>query len=650
MNAQEPTSLNIRLYGTDEPLPASRRLTAGPLSAELQAGNLRHIRYGGIEVIRAISFIVRDRHWGTYAPQIDQLAVLQEAGRFEVTYQASVDDGTQRLSYAVRITGTPTGLRFGGRANAQTDFETNRTGFVILHPLDGVAGQAAEVEHVDGRIEQTRFPERIAPLQPMSQLRAITHQPRPGLRVCCRMEGDTFEMEDQRNWTDASFKTYVRPLALPWPYTLRPGETVSQDITLTIDADAAPQIKNAAPVGLSIGGPTGPLPTVGAGLSREELADTTVHLERLIALQPRHLIHHFDPRTGRTEDLRQAADIAHRLVAEPWLEVVVASVQDFEKELADLGQAHAHLGSPFQVVLVSPAADLKATLPGSPWPPAPPLPALYRAARQAFPGARLGGGMFSFFTELNRKRPPLDEIDLVTFTTAAIFHAGDDATVIENLESLPSLTASARHIAGHRPFVAGPSAIGMRMNPYGEAPVLNLANTRQAMNENDPRQRGLIGAAWALGYVSHMARGGAQAVTLGGTTAAQGVLAVPQRWPQPGYETAGGYFPIFHVQRLLAGLAGHEMLQVETPDPSCIAAIALRQGQAITLLLANLRPEPQDVLLPFEMKGLCVLDASHFHAAAQNPYFLDALAPASGCHIRLDTHAVARVALPSIHA
>ena len=27
-------------------------------------------------------------------------------------------------------------------------------------------------------------------------------------------------MEDQRNWTDASYKTYVRPLALPWPYTL----------------------------------------------------------------------------------------------------------------------------------------------------------------------------------------------------------------------------------------------------------------------------------------------------------------------------------------------------------------------------------------------------------------------------------------------
>jgi hypothetical protein len=48
------------------------------------------------------------------------------------------------------------------------------------------------------------------------------------------MEGDTFETEDHRNWTDASFKTYVRPLALPWPYTLKAGEPVRQSVKLTL--------------------------------------------------------------------------------------------------------------------------------------------------------------------------------------------------------------------------------------------------------------------------------------------------------------------------------------------------------------------------------------------------------------------------------
>ena len=46
-------------------------------------------------------------------------------------------------------------------------------------------------------------------------------------------EGDVFEMEDQRNWTDGSFKTYVRPLALPWPYRLADGEVLRQSVTVS---------------------------------------------------------------------------------------------------------------------------------------------------------------------------------------------------------------------------------------------------------------------------------------------------------------------------------------------------------------------------------------------------------------------------------
>ena len=94
-------------------------------------------------------------------------------------------------------------------------------------------------------------------------------------------------------------------------------------------------------------------------------------MAELTPLRPRHLIYHFDPRASADPeaDLRQAANIAHGLSAEPWLEAVVASVTGFEQELAELGRIHARIGSPFRVVLASPAADLRATLPGSPGPP-----------------------------------------------------------------------------------------------------------------------------------------------------------------------------------------------------------------------------------------------------------------------------------------
>ena len=38
-------SLSVRLFGTEEPVAPPELLKAGPLTAELEAGNLRYIRY-----------------------------------------------------------------------------------------------------------------------------------------------------------------------------------------------------------------------------------------------------------------------------------------------------------------------------------------------------------------------------------------------------------------------------------------------------------------------------------------------------------------------------------------------------------------------------------------------------------------------------
>src|SRR5205807_8032589 len=141
-----------------------------------------------------------------------------------------------------------------------------RTGFVVLHPIAGVAGEPVEVLHVDGSTEQARFPALIKPYQPFMDIRALTHQVAPGLRVTCRMEGDTFEMEDQRNWTDASYKTYVRPLALPWPYTLSAGTRLEQSVSLAIEGSASQRRSAKAEVSLRLGERLGVFPALGLGL------------------------------------------------------------------------------------------------------------------------------------------------------------------------------------------------------------------------------------------------------------------------------------------------------------------------------------------------------------------------------------------------
>ena len=252
----------IKLCGTEEPDVPGRVLHAGPLSVELENGNLRHIRFGGAEVLRGIAYLVRDENWGTLAASIADLAITEDPDAFTASYHGCCADAQRRLTYEARISGRSDGsLAFEVVAVAETDVLTNRVGFVVLHPLAGVAGRPVRVVHTDGRVVTDRFPELIKPSQPIFDIRSLAHAIAPGVWATCTMEGDDpFEMEDQRNWSDASYKTYVRPLGKPWPYLLEQGSRQGKAVRLHIrggTAAAAPADGEAA-VAVMLGGESGP--------------------------------------------------------------------------------------------------------------------------------------------------------------------------------------------------------------------------------------------------------------------------------------------------------------------------------------------------------------------------------------------------------
>ncbi len=63
----------------------------------------------------------------------------------------------------------------------------------------------------------SRFPEEISPHQPFRDIRAMHWKITDSMEAHLYFEGDVFETEDQRNWTDASYKTYSTPLDQPYP-------------------------------------------------------------------------------------------------------------------------------------------------------------------------------------------------------------------------------------------------------------------------------------------------------------------------------------------------------------------------------------------------------------------------------------------------
>ncbi|RWH82686.1 MAG: hypothetical protein EOQ86_04720 [Mesorhizobium sp.] len=577
------------LYGTRAIEAAPVRLRAGVLSADFVNGNLRTIRHCDIEVLRAIAYIVRDRDWGTYEPALTDLVIDQGADTFSVSYSAScVGPEGSRLDFRATIKASADGqLVFDMSALPESDFETNRCGFCILHPIAGLAGSPVTVEHTDGSVVETKLPHQIDPWQPFKDLRAITHEVRPGVIAECRMEGDAFEMEDQRNWSDASYKTYVRPLALPWPYVLPAGETVRQTISLRVAGDgkvpAAAAIAEPIRVELGEAGPL--LPNIGVIIYPDEVETALANLPKLSALGPQQLMFHYDPTRGHGLDaLRSFARLAAACPAKTTLECVVSCEGDLDAELSGVADAVRHAGLKLSAIAVSPSVDRQSTPPGSAWPECPPLEDVYAAARRAFPDIRLGGGMFSYFTELNRKRVPAGLLDFVTHCTCPIVHAADDLSVMQSLEALPFITASARSIFGAKPYRIGPSTIAMRQNPYGGATKANPHRQRIAMADRDPRHAGLFAAAWTIGYAARVAPAGLEMLTLSGFTGSFGVLAASG---EPVGE--GEPRPIFEAVRGLCELAGFRHVAARTSDETRVLTLAARSAAGKTVMwLANL--------------------------------------------------------------
>ena len=164
----------LKLFGTDEPTPEQRRLTAGPVSATLEDGQLRWIKLGDAEVIRGIWFLIRDRNWSTCPPEVSNLRIEEKGGGFAVSFDALTRTVDGDLPWRAELRGTPDGtIRCEGVATPEKDFLTCRTGFVILHPLAGVVGRPMEIEHVDGAIERSGgHATRLMP-EPVTALAAI---------------------------------------------------------------------------------------------------------------------------------------------------------------------------------------------------------------------------------------------------------------------------------------------------------------------------------------------------------------------------------------------------------------------------------------------------------------------------------------------
>ncbi len=390
----------------------------------------------------------------------DEESIELAAGPLAMTFEPSA----AMLRYVrigeAELVGNVDGVvRFEFRGEAGSAFRRNRIGLCVLHPIKECVGRRCVIGHGDGTTGESLFPTWISPHQPFQNVRSMTHDAAGHFRVKVDFEGEIFETEDQRNWTDASFKTYGTPLDLPFPVEVPRGTRIEQSVTITPVGRVAPisspgrsrrtdgevrvivdwQRRRAPPpIGLSMA--TGGRP----------LTEATV--DRLREIRPAHL--RVDVRLDRWDwqaDLQDAITLAERIdcnleIATFSRDAVDAAWTRCLTHLQDAGRRIARW-LVFHPTAKSTPDDLARAAAAS--------------IRESFASTAVVVGTDAYFAELNRDRPEVPDGCSVCYSINPQVHAFDKRSLRETIEAHRWTVDSAKRLFG-RPVVISPITLNDR--------------------------------------------------------------------------------------------------------------------------------------------------------------------------------------------
>ena len=446
---------------------------AGNLSCIYEAGNLRYIKCGNTEIVRMIYGALRNENWDTIIPEITNEIVDAGDNCFYISYIAAYNFNGIHYSANFVIEGkADSSISIVMQGLALSDFKKNRIGICVLHPLKETKGKPVTIVQPSGDVSSGVFPELIAPHQPFKEIQQMQWKPAEAITARLYFSGDIFETEDQRNWSDSSFKTYSTPLYIPFPALVKKGDTMEQKIVLTVSGNTNQAIEKRPSKKIEV--PTNTSSKIGYSM----------HLEQTANLFKDSSIHHYRTelyldRSDWPQQLEKAVSTIIKLDAK--LELVLFFAGDYDEIFQLLLQQLKPIAQYIDSVLLLYKKDAVT--------PAALMEKGYRLMKPAFPSIQVGYGTDAYFAALNRNRPGNLPHDFVSFSLMPQAHASDVRTIIENLESLPDIMQTIQSFANKAIHVS-PVSIGKRINPDA------ILEADYFITERDAREGSVFANDW----------------------------------------------------------------------------------------------------------------------------------------------------------
>lgn len=565
-------------------------LKAGPLKLLFHDGDVRSVRWGDREVLRRIYGAVRDEHWGTVPGAIHDLEFSTTEDTFRIGFKREHREGEIHFVWLAEISGDSNGtIRYSMEGEARAAFLTNRVGLCVLHPLRECAGQRCRTYGANGHPVERVFPHWIASEQPVegfSPLTRIDHEVSPGVWAEVRLEGDHFEMEDQRNWIDASFKIYSTDVRLPVPVRFEPGTRIRQSIEVRLNLDAPRNsiVSMADPVRQKSvtlrlrGEDPVRLPELGLCIASHGRRLEEREIVRLSRIGIGHLRVDLRFSDGLWfENLRTAARDALELGAA--LELAIHLPAKDAWDLTVLAKVLGRMKVDLTRAMIF-REGVGSTRPED-------LEAAQRALGDC--GMAIGAGTDSDLFQLSQQPPPLVG-DFVCWSMNPQVHSIDELTIAESPEAVVHQLMSARRRYAGLPLVITPVTLRRRVRParavVGEPADPVASDVSLGL---DSRQRSLFAGAWTVAMMKALAEGGVESLTLFETTGAWGVMEseAGSPWPDLFPSTPGEVYPIYHVLESMSRFGGGRVIPMESSEPASVVPLLVESGSR-RLILANL--------------------------------------------------------------
>ena len=527
--------------------PDTTRITHGGFTLDLAREAIRNIKYEGIQLIDLLYTAIRPLDWSTLKAD-EYSADVQIVGRDCVITITEVFAGALAAQAKITLSDNNT-FSVDYDLKGLSDYQVSRWGICFcLNTADWMGSSVSSSGNTYSLVKDIA-PQRVVEgvvqgLFPASNEMYFVAPDNRNLKVVST--GKVLEAEDQRNWTDNTYKIYSGSLSEPFPFLMSTGAHWTQranfEVGVSKPTDADPtkilvrEIEALPSIGLQLN--SDPL------LSPDDLEKAFVLLE----------IDHLRINEERLTSQKIATTAANGLI----LEVALFSSNDGDALKAEVLQLSERVPAGSRLLVQREGREVvdEADLPRN------------ESLNTFIPGTD------AFLVDLQKPNNRFG--NSVSYSMAPTVHSFDTETIFKTLHTQQESINFAQKFIAPQVFIS-PITFSTRGNPHSghsRDQRLTYAEPEMALHI-----RTIEGAAWTLGSIFALASAGAFSGSWHELFGEFGII----------YSQSDSikFSPTFHAISALGAHHAHQITIATSVDNSWVA---FENREAKTILVASLRP------------------------------------------------------------